>query len=516
MASYSLGRVLAPALLLTLVATATISAHAWRLTGGQNLYPLDDTYIHLAMAKQLLHGNWGVSGGEFSNASSAPLYILLMAATGAQTWSPLAVNLLSALGFLWLAAWLLRGQGVERLPAALWLLALALLAPLPYILQFGMEHTLHCLLLLAFLAAAIEALCTRRGLYLALALAPALVTIRLESMLAVALFTLALMAQRRWKSAVALLGSAALPLLILGLISRAHGESWLPNPILLKASPPAESLWQIPFVYSAKAAIQLLSAYPLVPLLIVLLLLADRHLKQFRTWWTPPVLWPFSVLLLLAGHVTFANVGWLGRYEIYLISTGLVAVALAAPKPPHWMAFTLAAVLGVRAVEHYRLLPVAIEEIAGQHLAMASFVQQHYNHESIALNDIGAVAYFTDAKILDLTGLAHHRVLRERLADRFNTQSVDDLSRRRRVRLAIVYDRWFAGSPSVKAFWLGPKLPSTWRKAGEWRFPQRRVIGESILSFYAVDPLEQRRLAAALEAFPGSPNRRETWAKLLK
>jgi len=41
-------------------------------------YPLDDTYIHLAMASQIAHGGYGVNAGEYSSAASSALYPLLL------------------------------------------------------------------------------------------------------------------------------------------------------------------------------------------------------------------------------------------------------------------------------------------------------------------------------------------------------------------------------------------------------------------------------------------------------
>ena len=66
-------------------------------TQGVFIYPIDDTYIHLTIARNLAeYGNWGINPGEFNSASSSILYTLLLAAflkifPGAQLL-PLIIN----------------------------------------------------------------------------------------------------------------------------------------------------------------------------------------------------------------------------------------------------------------------------------------------------------------------------------------------------------------------------------------------------------------------------------------
>ena len=48
--------------------------------GGEYVYPIDDTYIHIAMAKCLaFDGTWGVEAGKTAFCSSSPLWTLLLA-----------------------------------------------------------------------------------------------------------------------------------------------------------------------------------------------------------------------------------------------------------------------------------------------------------------------------------------------------------------------------------------------------------------------------------------------------
>ena len=50
-----------------------------RATGGVFMYPLDDPFIHMQVAKNLaFHQTWGIFPGEFASASSSLLYTLLL------------------------------------------------------------------------------------------------------------------------------------------------------------------------------------------------------------------------------------------------------------------------------------------------------------------------------------------------------------------------------------------------------------------------------------------------------
>ena len=58
-------------------AFAALQAISWTLAGGFE-YPLDDVYIHLAMAEGIAQGTYGVNPGEAASASSSALWPLLI------------------------------------------------------------------------------------------------------------------------------------------------------------------------------------------------------------------------------------------------------------------------------------------------------------------------------------------------------------------------------------------------------------------------------------------------------
>ncbi|MCB2152947.1 MAG: hypothetical protein KDE06_18660, partial [Rhodobacteraceae bacterium] len=68
-------------------------------------YPLDDVYIHLAMASGIMGGTYGINPGEPASAASSVLYPLLLLpfpGTGFQRMLPLLWNFAGLVGLAWL------------------------------------------------------------------------------------------------------------------------------------------------------------------------------------------------------------------------------------------------------------------------------------------------------------------------------------------------------------------------------------------------------------------------------
>ena len=103
-------------------------------TGGRLVYALDDAYIHMAMAKNLVtHGVWGVTPNGFTSSSSSPLWVLLLAASyrlfGVNHFVPLALNAIFAVTLLVAADRGLRRLDVSPAARTVGLVALVLLTP---------------------------------------------------------------------------------------------------------------------------------------------------------------------------------------------------------------------------------------------------------------------------------------------------------------------------------------------------------------------------------------------------
>ncbi|MCK5139345.1 MAG: hypothetical protein KAQ85_05850, partial [Thermodesulfovibrionia bacterium] len=226
----------------------------------QVVYSLDDPYIHMAMARNLVeHGVWGVTRYEFSSSSSSPLWVLLLATgylvIGVRDFLPLLLVLAAASLALIVADRICREQGIGRRQRTVVLLAVLFFTPLVPLVMTGMEHGLQIVVDLAFIHGAVCLLSQdrraawppwrpgrgRRDPVLLLWLCAPLVTaVRYEGAFLIAVVCGLLLLRRQWRPLVALALLGLLPIALYAVIALAQGWPPLPNSILAKAGLPSE------------------------------------------------------------------------------------------------------------------------------------------------------------------------------------------------------------------------------------------------------------------------------------
>jgi hypothetical protein len=492
---------LAVALAILLAAVAVLVAWSLRHSAGHLVYALDDAYIHMAMARNLAeHGVFGVTRYGFTSSSSSPLWTLLLAGLfallGPRPWLPLALNVLFAASVLAAADRVLQDHGVRPRSRRLALVAVVVLTPLPPLVLVGQEHLLHATLTLAF-AARLTWAPPRAALLL---LAPALTAARYEGLFLVLIGCLLLAARRRFAFALALGVVSLLPPAVYGLVSLAHGWYALPNPILLKGAL-GEGLtgWRllalVPFLGGWGELVR-------TPHLLAIAVLAGVTLLAR---WRSPSSREGTLLIVFIGtailHLQYARTGWFYRYEAYLVALGIVVTAVALDGlgdgvRPRWLPAALvsaaALVCAVRGVRAHVDTPGAVGNIYEQQIQMGRFLGRYYRGASVAANDIGAIDWLADLRVLDLWGLASRDVAGAKLTGRYTTAGIAQLARSRGVRVAVIYERWLDAAGGV---------PPEWVRAGRWRVASSVVLGDRTVAFYAVDPAEAAPLDDHLRAF---------------
>jgi hypothetical protein len=495
--------------------TAALLGFSLRLTNGHVVYVLDDAYIHMAMAKNLAgHGVWGVTPLAFSSSSSSPLWVLILAAIdrvfGPATTAPLLLNVFSAFGLLAVSNFALRDFGLSRLETALALLAVFVFLPMAPLALSGMEHMLQAALAVGFAWQVVRQL--RRptvagsvGLFL---LAGALTAVRYEDVALAIGGSLWLLFRRRFADSV-LVGAAGLvPPATYAAYAVAHGETPIPNSVLLKGNIPQGGLVGTIHMLGYTGYAQL-SAQPHILVLMLGGLLALAAVRTRRNSQRDAV----QTLIFLGFVATlfqlqFAQFGQFYRYEAYLVALWLVGIAGAGPAIVQEVAprmrgasdlllvtcalalFTLPLV--VRSVEATANTPAASRNIYEQQYQMGRFLARYYAHRGVAANDIRAIDYLAEIRLLDLWGLANSDVMRARRARHYTPEDIDALARAHGTEVAVVYDEWFDPSGG---------LPPSWQRVGQWTIADNRVCGGPTVSFYGVTAGEARELAAHLREF---------------
>jgi hypothetical protein len=470
-------------------------------TGKHFVYALDDPYIEMALSEDIAHGHYGINPGEPSSPSSSALWPLLLVplvGTRLHAYLPLVLNVFCCSCSAWLIGWSMarwpnppppRSARLKLQQAVIAILVI-LAANLVSIAFVGMEHGLEILLAIACAYAFTEALAGRavpRWSLVAAAFAP---LVRYEALaLSVAMVVL-LAGLRRWKSAVALLFAATLPLIAFGLFLRSLGLPWLPTSVLVKGGNFAEggapssirstllhwiSLVRINFVLTGSRGAMLLLALPLIAL-------AWRAKSRTRR------IALSAAALVPTLQLAIGPFGGFHRYEIYATAFASILLLYTAAEYNRLASpLILLALIAIseRSVQFTIQTPQAADGIFGQQYQMHRFVTQFFQGR-FAVNDIGLVSYQKPSSdyVLDLSGLSSLEVAR--------TQSPDlawlaGIAARNRIALAMIPP--------------GP-VPGTWTILGQLRLltPPITASGPCV-NFYSTSSSQLQYIRNALVQF---------------
>ena len=328
--SMTSGRYSAIAIAISLGVYAVVQTIAYAQIGAFE-FPLDDVYIHLAVAEQIAVGGYGVNPGEFTSAASSPLYPLLLtpfAGSSFQVWMPVFWNILAMV----LAAGLWGRIVAEAVTDWRWALGLAVIGPLAFNLPglafVGMEHTLHVLAGMAVLRGLQTHFKDGKISWLLIAgmlLGP---LVRFEGLAVTGGAMVALTLTGRWALGVTLFAAGVLLVAAFSATLVSLGLEPLPNSVMAKLAGGGQdgrfSLSSIP----VKIIINLVSDKAVVLLVAAFVALAAwaKAGKDARIARACLVAAVFTGI----GHLILGQFGWFNRYELYAISFvfGLMVIAV--------------------------------------------------------------------------------------------------------------------------------------------------------------------------------------------
>lgn len=469
------------------------------VSGGQWAYPLDDTYIHLAIAKNSSQsGSWSVSGEGYNHSSSAPLFtgalaVLYPMASDALLL-PIWVNLPGALLVLMYIYLFARLFDLETYGTLLALLVSCLALPLAPLVVLGMEHVWHIAWSLAFYYYFSRYLLGRGSFMILMPLALVGPGIRYESLFLVASVVLMLLLKSRWRHAIPLALVAWVLPCAYGFYAIGEGWSFLPNSLWMKsAAGQLADSWHL--MKSLVTVFTRLATTPELVSLIAVLLFGYVFVAARREGVHSLVAVPVVTLIL---HMQLASTGSFMRYEAYLVAVLICAcvvvlrdwsydrrsVSWQESVPVLLMLMLVLSPLFVRAAKSHTHTSRAAGNIFSQQVQMASFLKEFYPNSSVAVNDIGAVSFYNTLKLTDLAGLADNEVAKAYAGTSIaGSEAFSTLIIKREVTLVMLYESWYYGN-----------IPADWYKVAELRIEGNYICGDDVVAFYAPTP----QLAAVL------------------
>ncbi|MGR3290624.1 MAG: hypothetical protein ACU0C9_05445 [Paracoccaceae bacterium] len=497
-------RFVSAAILSALLFFVVLETLALLMTGGVFEYPLDDVYIHLSMAEGIWAGGYGVNPGEYSSAASSALYPLLLvpfASPEIQRFMPLLWNVVGLVASAWLWAELLLagGYGHQRLSAIGLILAIA--GPLALLMSstafLGMEHTLHAATSLAIVLGLLrhfQGATPWALLFAGILFSPLL---RYEGLALALLACGVLFIGGQKRRAMLGFALALVPLAGFSIFLMSLGLDPLPNSIMAKQLTTANAdlgtvqniIWKFRYNISTGGG-SIVFGFVLASLAAMALSADIRHgpLRRFA----------FVLIIAGIGHLFLGQIGWLNRYEHYILVTvaGGFLVLLAA-FAGRISALIIAAVAVVALLipavvylpEVIKYFPVNARAIHTQQGQMARFAKQHLK-APVAVNDIGWLTWNNENYVLDLGGLASAEALKLRLGAS-EPGWAGPLADAHQVPVAMIYDAW-----------IGEAVGSDWIKLGEFILRDRvGFLGGDTVTFYATSPAAVKPAIAALNSW---------------
>lgn len=506
-----------------LIVLFMFASKCYRANDQHFVYTLDDPYIHMAIAKNLvLYGNWGVTPEYFSSSSSSLGWTLLLAGYyflfGISEFAPFFLNGIAAIGCLWYVFQFGQKYHLHPIHNLITQIVFVLFVPLIPVIFTGMEHTLHIFLMLMLIYQVLEVFSQNmmRGELLSiktisfLMTASLVVMIRYESLFLLGMLIGVAIWRKRYLLGISIAIFSLAPVIIFGLISLVHHHYFLPNTLMVKGHfPNVTSLKSIiySFGYASLKILSTQNTHLLVLIIVTLLIYIIRYnifsYNESRQYLL------IGIVIVSLLHGQFASTGWFYRYEAYIMALGIVAISISLDELikqkltilqsyhnklesiPKILSIVLLLIfcilpLSTRGNLALRLILPATKNIYEQQYQMGRFFTRYYRTASIAANDIGAISFFaTPSYLLDFWGLGSIELTRAIRNQKERKQLVAKLAREHHVQFAVVY------ADQVKS------IPKEWIKIGTWTIQNNVVCAGNTVTFFVVD---FNKIAYALQA----------------
>ncbi len=433
---------------------------------------------------------------------------------GVNELTPLVMNVVTGILLLYSIYWILRERGISAYGVLIVGMMVIFFMPMVAIVYGGMEHMMHSLVAVMVLLAYSRVVerGDRKWEIMLVILVMILPMVRFEGYFMVGGLVLVMMVQGRWRYGVLLMLMSLMPLVIHLIVSVSNEGFWLPNSVLIRSEQAeiADFDNQNAFVVNNmntlknikknfqynSVVLHYLLIYPVVSMLGVLFAFFKRKTSKSISA-DIGILIIYLITIII--HLLIAKVGFFYRYDAYLHMLTVVAVVILIKlfndtlKETTLTSFTrgmfiifcvaiLCMPIGFfvkRGVYSFQKTWMASKNIYEQQYQMGKFLGQNYNTATVVANDIGAITYFSDIRLLDIVGLANAEILREMIHNNYSTATLDSIAIAKNTDIAIVYDSWLYTDYLYGA-------PIRWIKVAEWQISDNVVCGDNKVSFYAL------------------------------
>ena len=497
------------------------------LSGNHFIYPLDDAYILLAISRNVAeNGIWGVNPNSFDSASSSILYTLLLSVFikifGDNIYYPLFINILCgylSIYYIFRYFYDYFGKNELLLGSSLFILS----CQMNLMVLIGMEQTLHILLTITMIYYLTDSLrfgFSKKHIFKLLLFTALLGAVRFESMFFILILSLLLALRKNWKIALAIFFVGFLPILLFGIYSIKNGGYFIPNSLLMKGNYPESnfffSLWSI----LKKGILLNTSFYKLfvAPMVIVVFYFLSKY--KISEW--HKIILNETVSLTVVGtvilHSLFAVIRY--RYENYLMAA---IVIVTVPMITYFFskfnvgrrnltykkititAFSIMIIYCFYITSfNYNVIKYASKNIEEQQIEMSRLLGRFYKNQNVVVNDIGAIASFSDVKIYDIAGLATTDVAGyyyknkyldpEIFNNNYHNYMASQISKKQS-SIAVIYPKWFPNG-----------IPASWIPIASWTIQKKMGVANQTVVWYAMNKKEANILRENLKKFDLNKN----------
>ncbi|MES2765705.1 MAG: hypothetical protein V4642_07555 [Bacteroidota bacterium] len=487
-----------------------ITAVILHLNDGRFIYTLDDPYIHLALAENIIQGHYGVNLSEFSAPSSSILWPFLLAPFAQTTigeYLPFIIAFGSCIAIIILFCSMLYGFAKRTfksdiLPRAAYYFIVAAGCAMPILVNLagltfiGMEHALQALCAIAVVAAFLKEYDEEVFPWWGIAGILIGPLVRYENAALSFLAIAVLFFQGRKQLAVVCFVFIISTLVAFSLFLHNLDLGFLPSSIVAKSRLQPRGVF--PFSVIRSFASNLIKPQGLPFILGLILILLKIRVKEFR-----------NIIILVAGAVLahFAVGDILGRrYTAYMGVMLLLTVLFLYRDSigeflPHASQIMKAAVIlfiviatGTLIITETALTPIASNNLYEQQYQMHRLAKLY--NKPVAINDLGFVSFRNNNYVLDLWGLASLKALKLR-TNATSAEWPDTLCREHNAELVMIYDTWF------------PQVPTAWIRVGDITLSREKVAPDGKrVTFYAINQSAKTSIVPVLHRFKTMlPNR---------